>query len=141
MAKGTGTLFSASASGVIGKTIVYTKAGVRKIMKADRLLKNWGSPLIFFEDAIFGMLCNLHFDHVWFSFFSFENFFTYFTKKPCISNTPAQQNIRGEFTSGHTAWTLLTEEQKEVYRGQAVGQCLTGYNIFMREYIKENYAP
>jgi len=141
MAKGTGTLFSASAKGALGKTIVYTKAGVRKIMKADRLVKNFGSPLIFFEDATFGMLCSLHFDHHWFDFFNFETFFTYFTKKPYTSNTPAQQNIKGQFTAGHTAWTLLTEEQKQVYRDRAGTDPITGYNIFMREYIKEHYVP
>ena len=141
MAKGTGTLFSNYASGAIGKTIVYTSAGVRKLMKMDRLLKNFGLPLIFFEDATFGMLCSMHIDHPWFHFFSFATFFTYFTKKPYTSNTPAQQNIRGQFTAGHTAWSLLTEEQKDVYRNRAAGQALTGYNIFMKEYIEEHYVP
>ena len=141
MAKGTGTLFSATASGAIGKTIVYTTDGVRKIMKMDRLLKCFGLPLIFFEDAIFGQLYAMHSDHPWFSFFSFATFFTYFTKKPYTSNTAGQQNIRGQFKSGHQAWSLLTEEQKDVYRNRAVGYPLTGYNIFMKEYIKENYTP
>ena len=39
MAKGTGQLFSTWASGALGKTIVYTSAGVRKLMKMDRLEK------------------------------------------------------------------------------------------------------
>jgi len=141
MAKGTGALFSASASGAIRKTIVYSKNGVRQIMRMDRLLKNFGSPLIFFEDADFGMLCSMHFDHHWFDFFNFETFFTYFTKKAYTSNTPAQQNIRGQFSLGHQAWTLLTEEQKQVYKDRAGTDPITGYNIFMREYIKENYVP
>jgi len=115
MAKGTGTLFSAWASGTIGKTIVYSAKGVRKIMRADRLVKNWGSPLIFFEDAIFGMLCRMHFDDPWFSFFSLEHFFTYFTKKAYTSNTPAQQAIRGTFKLAYEAWALLTDEQKAPY--------------------------
>jgi len=141
MAKGTGQLFSSFASGAIGKTIVYTSAGVRRLMKMDRLVKNFGSPLIFFEDAAFGELYSMHTDHPWFHFFSFSLFFTYFTKRPYTSNTPAQQNIRGQFTAGHTAWTSLTEEQKQVYRDRAVGHALTGYNIFMKEYIKDNYVP
>lgn len=141
MAKGTGTLFSNEASGAIGKTIVYTSKGVRKIMKMDRLVKNFGLPLIFFEDAIFGQLYAMHSDHPWFCFFSFTRFFTYFTKKPYTSNTPGQQNIRNQFSSGHRAWSDLTEEQKQVYRGRAAGQALTGYNIFMKEYINENYIP
>ena len=141
MAKGTGTLFSNYASGAIGKTIVYTSDGVRKLMKMDRLLKVFGLPLIFFEDAIFGQLYAMHSDHPWFSFFSFSQFFTYFTKKEYTSNTPAQQNIRGQFTAGHTAWTVLTEEQKQVFRDRAVGHALTGYNIFMKEYINEHYIP
>ena len=141
MAKGTGLLFSNYASGTIGKTIVYTSQGVRKMMRADRLLKCFGLPLIFFEDAIFGELYAMHTDHPWFCFFSFSQFFTYFTKKVYTSNSPAQQNIRGQFTAGHTAWTALTEEQKQVYRDRVGNQALTGYNIFMKEYIKEHYVP
>jgi len=135
LAKGTGTLFSNTASGALGKTIVYTTDGVRKLMKMDRLLKNFGIPLIFFEDSIFGQLYAMHDDHPWFCFFSFSQFFTYFTKKAYTSNTPAQQIARGKFTDGHTAWTVLTEEQKDVYRDKAVGYALTGYNVFMKEYI------
>ncbi|MEE8341922.1 MAG: hypothetical protein V3R52_07480 [Candidatus Neomarinimicrobiota bacterium] len=141
MAKGTGLLFSSTATGTIGKTIVYSAKGVRKIMKLDRLIKNCGIPLIFFEDCIFGQLYSMFTDHHWFSFFSFSRFFTYFTKRPYTSNTAGQQNIRGQFTAGHTAWTNLTDNQKQVYRDRAVGHALTGYNIFMKEYIKENYVP
>lgn len=138
MAKGTGTLFSGDARGAIGKTIVYTSDGVRKLIKMDRLFKNFGLPLIFFEDSIFGQLYAMHDDHPWFCFFSFSQFFTYFTKKPYTSNTPAQQVARGKFTAGHTAWSLLDEGEKDVYRARAVGYPLTGYNIFMKEYIEEN---
>lgn len=141
MAKGTGQLFSSWASGALNKTIVYTSDGVRKLMKMDRLQKNYGLPLIFFEDSDFGLLAQMHFDQIWFKFFNFSLFFTYFTKKAYTSNTPAQQNIRGQFSAGHTAWSLLTEEQKQVYRDRAVGHALTGYNIFMKEYIKEHYVP
>ena len=135
MAKGTGTLFSNMASGALGKTIVYTSDGVRKLMKMDRLIKNFGLPLIFFEDYIFGQLYAMHTDHHWFSFFSFSQFFTYFTKRAYTSNTPAQQVARAKFTAGHDAWILLTEEQKDVYRERAKGYALTGYNVFMKEYI------
>ena len=138
MAKGTGTLFSAYASGAIGKTIVYTSAGVRKIMKLDRLVKNFGLPLVFFYDSIFGQLYAMHTDHPWFHFFSFTRFFTYFTKKAYTSNSPAQQVARAKFTAGHNAWSLLSEEQKDVYRERAVGYSLTGYNVFMKEYIIES---
>jgi len=135
MAKGTGTLFSNMASGALGKTIVYTSDGVRKLMKMDRLIKACGLPLIFFEDCIFGQLYAMHTDHHWFSFFSFSQFFTYFTKKEYTSNTEAQQVARAKFTDGHTAWSNLTEEQKNVYRVKALGYALTGYNVFMKEYI------
>ncbi len=141
MAKGRGALFSIYASGAIGKTIVYSAKGVARIMRMDRLLKNFGLPLVFFEDAIFGQLYAMHSDHPWFSFFSFATFFTYFTKKPYTSNTPAQQNIRGQFTMGHEAWAMLTEGQKDVYRERAKALQLTGYNVFMSDYIKENYVP
>lgn len=141
MAKGTGLLFSMSATGALHKTLVYSSRGVRKLIKCDRLLKNFGLPLIFFEDALFGQLYSMHSDHPWFCFFSFATFFTYFTKKPYTSNTPAQQNIRAEFKAGRIAWGLLTEEEKQVYRDREGSQALTGYNIFMSEYIKENYTP
>lgn len=141
MAKGTGTLFSSFARGTIGKTIVYSSDGKRKIMKMDRLEKNYGLPLLFFEDSIFGQLCNMHFEHHWFSFFSLSTFFTYFTKKKYTSNSAGQQNIRNQFKLGHQAWTNLTEEQKDVYRARAKGKALTGYNIFMKEYIEEHYVP
>lgn len=141
MAKGTGLLFSTFASGTIGKTIVYTSKGVRKIMRMDRLVKNFGLPLIFFEDSIFGQLYAMHTDHPWFSFFSFTQFFTYFTKRAYTSNTPAQQNIRSQFSSGHRAWSELTEEQKQGYRDRAEILLITGYNLFMKEYINDNYVP
>ena len=141
MAKGTGTLFSTRASGAIGKTLVYSSKGVIRVIRIDRLIKNFGLPLIGFTDATFGQLYAMHTDHPWFLFFSFTRFFTYFTKKLYTSNTPAQQNIRGQFTAGHTAWTALNEEEKDVYRERAVGHALTGYNIFMKEYINENYVP
>lgn len=141
MAKGTGTLFSDSAIGTIGKTIVYSAQGVRKIMRMDRLVKCFGSPLIFFEDATFGMLYSMHTDHPWFCFFSFSQFFTYFTKKAYTSNTAGQQNIRGQFKAGYEAWKELSAEEQGVYNERAKGYALYGYNIFMKEYIKENYVP
>ncbi len=141
MAIGTGTLFSATARGTFGKILVYSQAGCKKIIRMDRLIKQWGSPLVFFEDAYFGILYSMFSDWPWFSFFSFSHFFTYFTKKAYTSNTPGQQNIRGQFTAGYTAWSNLTEEQKAVYNDKAVSEFLTGYNVFMKEYIKENYVP
>lgn len=141
MAKGTGTLFSSWARGAIGKTLVYSSDGVRKIIKFDRLEKKYGLPLIFFYDSMFGQLYNMFTDHHWFSFFSLAQFFDYFTKRAYTSNTPGQQNIRNQFKLGHQAWTILTDPQKEVYRERAKGKPLTGYNIFMKEYIKEHYEP
>jgi len=141
MARGEGTLFSVTARGTIGKILTYSQAGLKKIIRLDRLDKEWGSPLVFFEDAFFGILYSMHTDHPWFSFYSLSHFFTYFTKKCYTSNTPGQQNIRSQFTAGYTAWSNLTEEQKAVYEEKAVSEFLTGYNVFMKEYIKENYVP
>ncbi len=131
-------LMSIDAKGTVGKTIVYTKGIRGQIAKADRLVKNFGIPIIFFEIAGFGELCQMLFPDMWFKFFNFSQFFTYFTKRPYTSNTTAQQTARNKFKSGNIAWNNLTEEEKNVYRTQAVDKPLTGYNIFMKEYIEEN---
>ena len=141
MAVGTGTLFSATARGSLGKILVYSQSGFKKIIRMDRLNKVWGSPLVFFEDAFFGILFSMFSDWSWFSFFSFSHFFTYFTKKAYTSNTPAQQNIRSQFKAGYEAWALLTDEEKQVYEDKAKSEFLTGYNVFMKEYIKAHYVP
>lgn len=57
------------------------------------------------------------------------------------AQTENQIILRTVFEEGKDAWNLLTEEEKQVYNARAEGQALTGYNIFMSEYINQNYPP
>jgi hypothetical protein len=56
----------------------------------------------------------------------------YITKNP---RTDEQQAWRATFADAVTAWQNLTGEQKSVYNNRAVGKHMSGYNLFLREYL------
>jgi len=56
----------------------------------------------------------------------------YFPKNP---RSDPQQAQRGLVISGAAAWQALTSEQKQAFNARAQGKHLTGYNLFLREYI------
>jgi hypothetical protein len=56
----------------------------------------------------------------------------YITKNP---RTVPQQAWRGIFADSVSAWQGLTDEQKAVYNIRAKGKRMSGYNLFLKEYL------
>jgi len=54
---------------------------------------------------------------------------------PRNPRTVPQQAQRAKMTSAVAAWLLLTPEQKAEYNERAVGLHMSGYNLYLREYI------
>ena len=63
----------------------------------------------------------------------------YFTQKDYTSDSIPQQKIRGVFKCSVVAWHALTPEQKQAYNDEAGDRPLTGYNLFVREFVANNY--
>ena len=59
----------------------------------------------------------------------------YIPKNP---RTDPQQTQRGKMTSGVAAWKALTPPEKEEYNVRAKGFNLSGYNLFLREYLSSS---
>jgi len=57
---------------------------------------------------------------------------------PTNPQTEAQQAWRAVFSAGVSAWQALGEEAKDVYRDLAKYFNLTGFNLFMAEYLNEH---
>ena len=56
----------------------------------------------------------------------------YITKNP---RTVPQQANRQKYADGVLAWQALTTEQKAVYNISAKGKRMSGYNLFLKEYL------
>ena len=54
---------------------------------------------------------------------------------PTNPQTEAQQANRQKYADAIVAWQALTLEQKAVYNKKAVGLHMSGYNLFIREYM------
>lgn len=52
-----------------------------------------------------------------------------------ITHTAGQQARREKFDLAVAAWQGLTTAQKEVYRHRAIGKRMSGYNLFLSEYM------
>lgn len=63
----------------------------------------------------------------------FRNFYDY-----VITRTEAQQARRSKFASAVEAWQNLSAEQKETWRQKAWGRMMSGYNLYLREYMLYN---
>ncbi len=57
-------------------------------------------------------------------------------KKPRNPRTIAQQEQRMKYKEAVGMWRVLPESEKEVYRQKAVNLPMTGYNLFIRSYLK-----
>lgn len=55
--------------------------------------------------------------------------------KPTNPRTALQQSNRDKIRAGVIAWQALTNEQKLVYNKSAQGQQLTGYNLFIKNFL------
>jgi len=49
--------------------------------------------------------------------------------------TDARTTARANYTLAYTAWGFLNSAEKEVYNDRAKGQQLTGFNLFVKEFI------
>jgi len=56
----------------------------------------------------------------------------YITKNP---RTEPQQTWRGVFANAVAAWQALTPEEKNEYNVKAKGKRMSGYNLFLKEYL------
>jgi hypothetical protein len=59
----------------------------------------------------------------------------YITKNP---RYVPQQATRNKFGDAVRAWQALTSEEKQVYNLRTIGKSLSGYNLFLREYLFSN---
>jgi len=57
---------------------------------------------------------------------------------PKNPRTEAQQANREKYADGVLAWQNLTTEQKQVYNDAMRGKKMSGYNFFLREYLKSH---
>lgn len=55
-----------------------------------------------------------------------------------ITHTAGQQTRREKFDAAVAGWQGLTEEQKNTYREKAKRKNLSGYNLYLREYLLSN---
>jgi len=46
-----------------------------------------------------------------------------------------QQTWRGRFADAISAWQALTSQEKEVFRIKSSGKKMSGYNVFLHEYL------
>lgn len=54
---------------------------------------------------------------------------------PTNPQTVPQQANRQKLTNAVTAWQALTPTQKAVYNKNAIGKEMSGYNLFLSEYL------
>jgi hypothetical protein len=57
---------------------------------------------------------------------------------PKNPRTEEQQANRQKYADGIVAWQALTTIQKEVYNKRSQGKKMTGFNLFLREYLKSH---
>ena len=63
----------------------------------------------------------------------------YFTRELPVNESIKQKSVRCCFSGARKAWNVLTEEEKQAYKDEACGKALTGYNIFVSNYINTYY--
>lgn len=59
-------------------------------------------------------------------------------KKSDNPRSHAQTLQRGLYANAVDAWKLLSEEQKAVYNAKTGGKFLTGYNVFLSEFLLQS---
>lgn len=57
---------------------------------------------------------------------------------PRYTRTDGQGTLRDKFAAAITAWQALTSQQKQVYNTDAIGKKMSGYNLFISNYLKNN---
>lgn len=54
---------------------------------------------------------------------------------PSNPKTEGQQSRRSIFADGVSAWKSLSEDEKNIYRKRAENLRMSGFNLYMREYL------
>ena len=57
---------------------------------------------------------------------------------PANPQSIPQQANRVDFANAIAGWQFLTDEQKLVYNKRAVGKHMSGYNLYIQEYMKSH---
>jgi hypothetical protein len=60
---------------------------------------------------------------------------------PVNNKTPNQLAWQAIYRAGVAEWKNLTKEQQQIYNRKAYGKHMSGYNVFMKEYLIANYPP
>lgn len=63
-----------------------------------------------------------------------------YQRPPKDRETASQVLQRAVYTAGVSAWNALTEEQKSEWIESAVNLHMTGYNLYMRNYLDTHSA-
>lgn len=58
--------------------------------------------------------------------------------RPSNPQTAPQQSWRAVFANAIAGWQVLTPEQKAVYNESAKNKKMSGYNLYIREYLNSN---
>lgn len=62
----------------------------------------------------------------------------FISKDPQTEEQTEQRNL---YSEGVTSWNSLTEEQKEYWGEESEEKGITGFNLFMREYLNTGGFP
>jgi len=54
---------------------------------------------------------------------------------PKNPRTTAQQSNRAKMTAAVAEWQSLTADEKKLYNKKAIGKRMSGYNLFLKEYL------
>lgn len=65
--------------------------------------------------------------------YRYQRFFPFYDY--IITHTPGQNALRGKFRNAVTAWQALGSTDKALYKKRAIGRHMSGYNLFLREYM------
>jgi len=57
---------------------------------------------------------------------------------PVNNKTPNQLTWQAVYRAGVSEWKSLTKEQQKVYNKKAYGKHMSGYNVFMKIYLKSH---
>jgi len=58
--------------------------------------------------------------------------------RPTNNQMETQQLWRGVLADGIIAWRALTSEQKKSFNKRAIGKTMSGYNLFLSEYLNSH---
>jgi hypothetical protein len=64
-----------------------------------------------------------------------------FQRKQKDAHSDNQIPRRALVIQGNATWASMTQPQKDVYNARAVGLHMSGFNLYMSEFLKQTTAP